>query len=98
MCSSDLDQDVHKVSSKKILEGAIAAINAEIKKTGGKGGEALKKAIESGTFSTPIGTLTFNDLHEVKKDIQVQVVKGKAFHRHSVISDPVLLAPPTKAK
>ena len=69
-----------------------------LKKTGGKGGEALKKAIESGTFSTPIGTLTFNDLHEVKKDIQVQVVKGKAFHRHSVISDPVLLAPPTKAK
>jgi len=31
------DQDVHKVSSKKILEGAINAINAEIKKTGGKG-------------------------------------------------------------
>ena len=30
-------EDVHKVSSKKILEGAIAAINAEIKKTGGKG-------------------------------------------------------------
>src|SRR2546427_7264062 len=29
------DQDVHKVSSKKILDGAIAAINAEIKKTGG---------------------------------------------------------------
>ena len=69
-----------------------------LKKTGGKGGEALKKAIEGGTFTTPIGTLTFNDLHEVKKDVQVQVVKGKAFHRHSVISDPVLLAPPTKAK
>ncbi len=31
------DQDVHKVTSKKILEGAIAALNAEIKKTGGKG-------------------------------------------------------------
>src|SRR2546430_11975953 len=30
------DQDVHKVSSKKILEGAVAAINAEINKTGGK--------------------------------------------------------------
>jgi branched-chain amino acid transport system substrate-binding protein len=69
-----------------------------LKKTGGKGGEALKKAIESGSFGTPIGTLTFNDLHEVKKDVQVQVVKGNAFHRHSVISDPVLLAPPTKAK
>jgi hypothetical protein len=31
------DQDVHKVSSKKILDRAIAAINTEIKKTGGKG-------------------------------------------------------------
>jgi hypothetical protein len=29
--------DVHKVSSRKALEGAIAAINAEIKRTGGKG-------------------------------------------------------------
>ena len=69
-----------------------------LKKTGGKGGAALKNAIAAGTFSTPIGTLAFNDLHEVKKDVQVQVVKGHAFHRHSVISDPVLLAPPTKAK
>ena len=31
------ETDVHNVSSKKILEGAIAAVNAEIKKTGGKG-------------------------------------------------------------
>jgi C-terminal processing protease CtpA/Prc len=30
------DQDVHKASSKKILEGALAALNAEIRKTGGK--------------------------------------------------------------
>jgi len=29
--------DVHKVSSKKVLESAIKAINDEIKKTGGKG-------------------------------------------------------------
>ncbi|MEP6693215.1 MAG: S41 family peptidase [Chloroflexota bacterium] len=35
--SSMASTDVHKASSKKILEGAIAAINAEIKKTGGKG-------------------------------------------------------------
>jgi hypothetical protein len=27
----------------------------------------------------------------------VQVVKDKSFRRHSVISDPVLLAAPTKA-
>ncbi len=29
--------DAHKASSKKILEAAVAAINAEIKRTGGKG-------------------------------------------------------------
>ena len=68
-----------------------------LKKSGGQGGEALRAALAGGTFDTPIGKLTFNDLNEVAKDIQVQVVKDKAFRRHSVISDPVLLAPPSKA-
>lgn len=67
-----------------------------LKKTGGKGGDALKDAIAAGTFDTPIGKLSFNDLHEVKKDIQVQIVKNNAFHRYSVISDPALLTPPSK--
>jgi hypothetical protein len=35
--SSMSETDVHKASSKKILDGAIAAVNAEIKKTGGRG-------------------------------------------------------------
>ncbi len=69
-----------------------------LKKTGGKGGAALRDAIAAGTYDTPIGKLSFNDLHEVQKDLQVQIVKDKAFHRHSVIHDPVLLAPPTKGK
>jgi branched-chain amino acid transport system substrate-binding protein len=67
-----------------------------LKKSGGKGGEALRAAMAGGTFATPIGRFTFNNLNEVAKDIQVQVVKDKAFRRHSVISDAVLLAPPTK--
>ena len=67
-----------------------------LKKSGGKGGEALRAAMAGGTFSTPIGGFTFNNLNEVAKDIQVQVVKDKTFRRHSVISDAVLLAPPTK--
>ena len=69
-----------------------------LRKTGGKGGEALKNALAAGKYETPIGNLSFNDLHEVNKDVQVQIVKDKAFRRHSVISDPVLLAAPTKAK
>ncbi len=41
--------DVHKSSSKAILEGALAALNAEIKKTGGKG---------------EIGKIDFQDVRE----------------------------------
>jgi len=75
---------------------ATAVLIEGLKKSGGKGGEALRAAMAGGTFVTPIGKLTFNSLNEVAKDIQVQVVKDKAFRRHSVISDAVLLAPPTK--
>lgn len=75
---------------------ATAVLIEGLKKTGGKGGDALRTAMAGGTFVTPIGKLTFNNLNEVAKDIQVQVVKDKAFRRHSVISDAVLLAPPTK--
>lgn len=77
---------------------ATSVLIEGLKKSGGKGGEALKNALASGSYDTPIGKLTFNDLHEVKKDIQVQIVKDKAFHHHSVISDAALLAPPTKSK
>jgi len=77
---------------------AVSVVVEGLKKSAGKGGEALKKALAEGNYDTPIGKLAFNDLHEVKKDIQVQVVKDKTFRRHSVISDAVLLAPPSKAK
>ena len=76
---------------------AVNVLLEGIAKSGGKGGETLRDAIAAGQFDTPIGKLSFNDLHEVKKDIQVQVVRDKAFHRHSIISDEVLLAPPSKA-
>lgn len=77
---------------------ATAVLIEGLNKTGGNGGAALRDAIAAGSYDTPIGKLTFNDLHEVKKDIQVQIVKNKAFHRHSVISDSVLLAPPSKVQ
>jgi branched-chain amino acid transport system substrate-binding protein len=75
---------------------ATSVLIEGLKKSGGKGGDALRAAMAGGTYVTPIGKLTFNSLNEVAKDIQVQVVKDKAFRRHSVISDAALLAPPTK--
>jgi len=77
---------------------AVSVLVDALKRTKGAGGEALKKALAEGQYDTPIGKLSFNDLHEVNKDIQVQIVKDKAFHRHSVLNDPVLLAPPSRTK
>jgi branched-chain amino acid transport system substrate-binding protein len=81
-----------------VAASAYTAANVLIeglKKSGGKGGEALKNALAGGSYDTPIGKLTFNDLHEVTKDVQVQIVKDTAFRRHSVITGP-LLTPPSK--
>jgi branched-chain amino acid transport system substrate-binding protein len=86
------------VNADMVAASAYTATNVlleGLKKTGGKGGEALKNALAAGTFDTPIGKLAFNDLHEVKKDVRVQIVKNKAFHHYSVISGP-LLSPPSK--
>lgn len=76
---------------------AVSVVIEAIRKAGPANREAIRDALAAGRFDTPIGTLTFNDLHEVNKDVQVQVVKGGAFRRHAVLSDPVLLAAPTKA-
>ncbi|WP_136417590.1 ABC transporter substrate-binding protein [Herbaspirillum sp. ST 5-3] len=93
--------DYHKATNTNADMVAASAYTATsvliegLKKTSGKGGEPLKNALAAGSYETPIGKLSFNDLHEVKKDVQVQIVKDKAFHRHSVITGP-LLTPPSK--
>jgi branched-chain amino acid transport system substrate-binding protein len=56
----------------------------------------IRDAIASSTVDTVVGRLSFNDLGEVRKPVQVQVVRGGAWHHHSVIDDAELLAPPTK--
>ncbi len=76
---------------------AMSILLDGLRQTGGKGGAELRDVIAKGTYETPSGKLTFNDLHEVDTDIQVQVVKDKAWRHHSTISDPVLLAAPTRA-
>jgi branched-chain amino acid transport system substrate-binding protein len=54
---------------------ATAVAIEGLRKTGGKGGAALRDAIASGSYDMPIGKFAFNDLHEVRKDIQVQIVR-----------------------
>ena len=70
-------------------------VMAEALKTAGAGDRAaLRDAIAGSSVDASTGHISFNALGEVKKDVQIQVVKDGAWRHYAVISDPVLLAPP----
>lgn len=73
---------------------AVKVIVAALKKAGASDKSALRDAIAATSLTASTGDISFNDLGEVRKDVQVQIVKDGAWREHSVISDPVLLAPP----
>ena len=56
----------------------------------------IRDAIAHISVKASTGTIEFNSLGEVMKNVQNQVVKNGQWHHHSVISDPALLAPPDK--
>ncbi len=56
----------------------------------------LRDAIATNTVKTVLGPLAFNKLGEVRKPVQNQIIRGGAWHRHSVMDDPILLAPPER--
>ena len=70
-------------------------VMAEALKTAGAGDRtALRDAIAESSVDASTGHISFNALGEVKKDVQIQVVKDGAWRHYAVISDAVLLAPP----
>ncbi|RPH50285.1 MAG: hypothetical protein EHM91_02170 [Planctomycetota bacterium] len=73
----------------------VARIEA-LKKADSLDGAKIRDTIRANSFETAIGKLSFNGLGEVKKAVQVQVVKDGNFHHYAVIDDLVLLAPPEK--
>jgi len=75
---------------------AVKVAVAALRKAGTEDREAIRDAIAALTLQASTGEISFNALGEVRKDVQVQVVKDGAWHRHSVIDDPDLLAPPAK--
>ncbi|MBL4732111.1 MAG: ABC transporter substrate-binding protein [Rhizobiaceae bacterium] len=75
---------------------AVHVAAAALAKAGGMDSVKLRDAIAATNLLTSIGTISFNALGEVQKDVQVQVVKDGNWHHHSVISDAALLAPPVK--
>ena len=73
---------------------AIKIVVAALRKAGTDNPKAIRDAIASTKLQASTGMISFNSLGEVRKDVQVQVVKNGKWRHHSVISDPDLLAPP----
>jgi branched-chain amino acid transport system substrate-binding protein len=73
---------------------AVLVMAEALKKAGASDKAALRDAIATTTLDASTGHISFNGLGEVKKDVQVQIVKDGGWHHYAVISDPVLLAPP----
>ena len=75
---------------------AVLVMAEALKKAGASDRAALRSAIAESSVDASTGHISFNALGEVKKDVQVQVVKDGAWRHYAVISDPKLLAPPTE--
>lgn len=84
--------DMVAASGHTAAKVAIAAL----RKAGSSDKGAIRKAIAGLTLEASTGTISFNALGEVKKDVQVQVVKGGNWRHHSTITDAKLLAPPAQ--
>ncbi len=82
--------DMVAASAHTAVKVAVAAM----RKAGTEDPKAIRDAIAATRIQASTGLISFNKLGEVRKDVQVQVVRNGEWHRHSVISDPELLAPP----
>ncbi len=82
--------DMVAASAHTAIKVAVAAM----RRAGSDDPKAIRDAIAATKLSASTGEISFNSLGEVRKAVQVQVVKGGKWRHHSVITDAELLAPP----
>lgn len=75
---------------------AVMVVADALKRCGSTDPRAIRDAIAKTHLKVSTGTIKFNELGEVMKAVQNQVVRDGNWHRHSVIEDPKLLSPPSK--
>lgn len=75
---------------------AVLVLAEALKQAGSKDKSALRDAIATTSITAVTGNISFNDLGEVRKDVQVQTVTDGNWHHFAVIADAELLAPPDK--
>lgn len=75
---------------------AVKVVIGAMRRAGTEDPAAIRDAIAATDLTASTGTISFNELGEVQKDVQVQIVKDGGWHHYAVISDDKLLAPPEK--
>jgi branched-chain amino acid transport system substrate-binding protein len=75
---------------------AVMVAADAIKRAGSTDPEKVLAAMKGTDLKVSTGTIKFNALGEVMKDVQVQVVKDGNWHHYAVIDDAALLAPPAE--
>jgi branched-chain amino acid transport system substrate-binding protein len=76
---------------------AINVVAEGLKRAGGEDPAKIRDAISGlRDFQVATGRISFNQMGEVYKPAQIQVIKGGKFRHFATIDDPVLLAAPTK--
>ena len=75
---------------------AILVLADALARSGSLDKASLRDAIAATDLKASTGQISFNALGEVKKDVQIQIVRDGNWHHHSVISDQDLLAPPSE--
>lgn len=73
---------------------ALNVVIAALRKAGTSNPEAIRNAIAQTQLTAATGHISFNALGEVRKNVQVQIVRNGDWHYHSEIRDQTLLAPP----
>ena len=73
---------------------AIKVVVAALRKAGTNNPDAIRRAINQTQLTAATGQISFNKLGEVRKNVEVQIVRDGDWHYHSTIRDQTLLAPP----
>jgi branched-chain amino acid transport system substrate-binding protein len=75
---------------------AVRVAADAIARAGAEDPQKIQAALRKTKVPTATGVIEFNDLGEIKKNVQAQVIKDGKFRHFAVIEDPALLAPPSK--
>lgn len=75
---------------------AVRVAADALRRAGTEDTAKIRDAIANGKVRAATGTIVFNELGEIAKNVQAQIIKDGKFRHYAVIDDPELLAPPTK--